>query len=61
MTGGAAPSFDNASYLTSRNSSDREYCLAYMMREEDVYPPGTDIEDMLDLFTQVRGCVCVRV
>jgi glutaminase len=39
--GGARVGFDNAVYLSERETADRNFALAYFMREHKAFPPGT--------------------
>ncbi len=43
-------SFNNATYLSERATADRNFCLAYMMQEEQAFPPGTDLVTTLELY-----------
>ncbi len=38
------PSFDNAVYQSERTNATRSFCLAYLMEEEGVFLPGTNIK-----------------
>lgn len=50
LTGDKRITFDNSTYLSERSSADRNYSLAYMMREEGKFPPNTDINVILELY-----------
>ena len=52
LAGGAKPGFNNAVFLSERKSSDRNFALAYMMRERKVFPEGTDLIAALELYLQ---------
>ena len=43
------PTFANSTYLSERASADRNFCLAYMMREEGAFPTGTNILKTLEV------------
>lgn len=49
---GSAPGFDNAVYQSERGSADRNRALAYFMREQGAFAPGTDLEASLELYFQ---------
>jgi glutaminase len=50
LCGGERPQFNNATFLSERDTADRNFCLAYMMREENVFPPGTVLQTTLELY-----------
>ncbi|MCB1560668.1 MAG: glutaminase A [Xanthomonadales bacterium] len=52
MAGGAPLSFDNATYLSEKESADRNFALAYFMREKQAFPPQTDVVNTLDFYFQ---------
>ena len=52
LSGGCAPGFDNAVYQSERQSADRNRALAYFMREQGAFAPGTDLEATLELYFQ---------
>ncbi len=41
---------DNSIYLSERETADRNFALAYFMRERIGYPEGTDILDILEFY-----------
>lgn len=45
-------SFNNAVYLSERQTADRNFALAYFMRENDAFPPGTKLMDTLEFYFQ---------
>jgi glutaminase len=54
LCGGARrPQFNNATFLSERDTADRNFCLAYMMREENVFPPGTNLQTTLELYFMI--------
>ena len=53
MAGGEHVGFNNSSFLAERNMADRNYSLAYFMRENGCFPPGTDINKVLEFYCQV--------
>ena len=54
MAGGEHVGFNNSSFLAERNMADRNYSLAYFMRENGCFPHGTDINKVLEFYCQVR-------
>ncbi len=52
LSGGRRPGFDGAVYLSERETADRNFALAYYMREKGIFPEGTDIHDVLDFYFQ---------
>ncbi|KAL3313217.1 hypothetical protein Ciccas_008182 [Cichlidogyrus casuarinus] len=53
MAGGVNLGFNNPVYLSERSSADRNFSLAYYMREHKCFPPGTDLHETLDLYFQI--------
>src|SRR5215470_7787404 len=54
LAGGRRPGFNNAVYLSERQTADRNFALGYSMRESGAFPPGTDLVTTLEFFFQ--GC-----
>ena len=54
MAGGEHVGFNNSSFLAERNMADRNFSLAYFMRENGCFPQGTDINKVLEFYCQVR-------
>lgn len=52
LAGGAKPGFSNATYLSERQTADRNFALGYFMREQGAFPEGTDLEETLDFYFQ---------
>jgi glutaminase len=50
--GGQSVGFDNAVFLSERDTADRNFALAYFMRESGAFPAGTDLHAALDLYFQ---------
>jgi len=44
--------FDNAVYLSERQTADRNFALGYFMREKGAFPPDVDLLDVLDFYFQ---------
>ena len=57
MAGGEFLGFNNSIYLSERDSADRNFSLAYFLRENDCFPPSSkaNIANILDLYFQVRA------
>uniref|UniRef100_A0AC34QUB2 Glutaminase n=1 Tax=Panagrolaimus sp. JU765 TaxID=591449 RepID=A0AC34QUB2_9BILA len=45
--------FKNAVFLSERETADRNYALAYYLREHGCFPPGTNLTETLDLYFQL--------
>jgi glutaminase len=54
LTGGGRIGFNNAVYLSERQTADRNFALGYSMREAGAFPPGTDLTTTLEFYFQ--GC-----
>lgn len=52
LCGGVEPRFDGSVYLSERQTADRNFALAYHMREKGAFPAGADLEDVLDFYFQ---------
>ncbi len=52
LSGNIKPLFNNAVYLSEKQTSDRNFALAYFMREKKKFPPNTDLLETLDLYFQ---------
>ncbi len=46
------PTFNNSMYLSEKSSADRNFALAYFMRENGAFPPNTNVEKVLDFYFQ---------
>ncbi len=44
--------FNNAVYLSERATADRNFALAYFMRENDAFPPKTELTQTLEFYFQ---------
>ena len=55
MAGGGFLGFNNSVYLSERDSADRNFSLAYFLRENGCFPPSSqaNIANILDLYFQV--------
>jgi glutaminase len=54
LCGGRRPGFNNAVYLSERQTADRNFALGYSMRENGAFAPGTDLLQTLEFYFQ--GC-----
>jgi glutaminase len=54
LTGGGRVGFNNAVYLSERQTADRNFALGYSMRESGAFRPGTDLQETLEFYFQ--GC-----
>lgn len=52
LAGNGQVGFDNAVFLSERETADRNFALAYFMRENDAFPPNTNLQSTLDLYFQ---------
>ena len=52
FSGGTKAGYSNPTYLSERATADRNFALAYFMRENDAFPEGTDILANLDFYLQ---------
>ncbi len=54
MSGGEFVSFNNAVFLSERENADRNYALAFYMRENKCFPEKINLRECLDFYFQVR-------
>ena len=47
-------SFNNSVFLSERDTADRNFALAYYMKENECFPKGFILQDCLDFYFQVR-------
>jgi len=52
LAGDRPVGFDNAVFLSERDTADRNFSLAYFMRENGAFPPDTNLQATLDLYFQ---------
>ena len=52
LAGGKKPGFSNPTYLSERQTADRNFALGYFMREKGAFPSGTDLAATLEFFFQ---------
>ena len=53
MAGEENVGFSNGTFLSERDNADRNYALAYYMRENNCYPEKCELMASLDLYFQV--------
>lgn len=58
LAGGMKVGFDNAVYLSERQTADRNFALGYFMREKRAFPEGVDLHDALEFYFQ---CCSIEV
>ena len=52
LAGGGRIGFNNAIYLSERQTADRNFALGYSMRENGAFRPGTDLTQTLEFYFQ---------
>ena len=52
MSGGETIGFNNSVFLSERESADRNFALAYYMREHKCFPENTNLMETLDFYFQ---------
>lgn len=58
LAGGARIGFQNATYLSEKDTASRNFCLAHMMKDANAFPKGVDIEEVLDFYFQICSLEC---
>lgn len=53
MAGDEKLGFNNAVFVSERDAGDRNYALAFLMREHSCYPTRTRLRTVMDLYFQV--------
>ncbi len=53
VAGGEFLSFNNSVFLSERETADRNFALAYYMRENGCFPAGFRLQECLDFYFQV--------
>jgi hypothetical protein len=54
MAGGEFVGFNNSVFLAEKEVADRNYALAYYMKENNCFPKGINVKDCLEFWYQVR-------
>jgi len=52
LTGGTIPSFDNKVYQSEKRTADKNFALGYLMKNNGIFPEGTDLHETEDLYFQ---------
>ncbi len=52
LCGNDLPRFSTSVFLSERETADRNYALAYFMREKNAFPNNVDIHDVLEFYMQ---------
>ena len=52
MTGGKQPYFNNAVYLSEKQTADRNFALAYFMNENKSFPENTELQATIEFYMQ---------
>jgi glutaminase len=52
LCGGKAVNFNNSVYLSERQTADRNFALAYFMREKNAFPEKTNLTETLEFYFQ---------
>lgn len=55
LAGGESLGFNNAVFLSERESADRNYALGFYMREHKCFPDGANFKECMDFYFQVRN------
>ena len=58
LSGGFNPSFNNSVYLSEKQTADRNFALAYFMREKNAFPENTNLIETLEFYFQ---CCSIEV
>ncbi|CAH8593275.1 unnamed protein product [Heterobilharzia americana] len=53
MAGGLSMGFNNAVFLSERDTADRNYAIAYYMRENKCFPLSFDLRELMDFYFQI--------
>ena len=53
LTGNGFLSFNNAMFLSERDVADRNYAIAYYLRENKCFPDGINLHETLDFYFQL--------
>ena len=52
--GGEEIGFNNSVFLSERDTADRNFALAYFMKENKCFPKGFNLHECLDFYFQVK-------
>ena len=54
ISGDGYMGFNNAVFLSERETADRNYSMAYYLKENKCFPPKTNLANIMDLYFQVE-------
>ena len=57
LSGNGFVGFNNSVFLAEKEVADRNYALAYYMKENDIFPKGFRLQECLDFYFQVDCCI----
>ena len=55
LSGGEEIGFNNSVFLSERDTADRNFALAYFMKENKCFPKGFNLQECLDFYFQVMN------
>ena len=58
--GGEFISFNNSVFLSERETADRNFALAYYMKENQSFPKGFILQETLDFYFQVSNVLFIE-
>ena len=50
LAGGGGVGFNNSIYLSEKETANRNLAIGYYLKEHNCFPPGSSLEDTLDLY-----------
>ncbi|CAI2365283.1 unnamed protein product [Moneuplotes crassus] len=53
LAGGARIGFQNATYLSEKDTASRNFCLGHMMKDAKAFPENINLEEVLDFYFQI--------
>lgn len=57
MSGDEFLGFSNATYLSEKEVADRNYAIAYYMKEYKCFPQSSSLRETMDFYFQVCCCL----
>ncbi len=57
MSGGEYLGFNNATFLSEREVADRNYSIAYYMKEHKCFPEKANLKELMDFYFQVWNII----
>ena len=58
--GGEEIGFNNSVFLSERDTADRNFALAYFMKENKCFPKGFNLQECLDFYFQVNSPIKIE-